>query len=373
MSDAVPPAMPAAFSDPDHLTGADLPLRTPDLPGIGGRIRTRPQDFRVVEIPAYDPAGEGPHLYLNLSRASLTTPDVATLLSRCLDVPAAAIGYAGLKDRHAQVTQTFSVAVGLDFSPDENELRARIETAGPVQVHWMARHTNKLRQGHLHGNRFEILIREPALPLPDATAGAERIAARLRTRGMANFFGPQRFSRGGGNVRRGWQIVHEGWRERRRWLHRLYLSAYQSHLCNQYLALRQGEGALDAMVLGDVARKRETGGMFTVTEPEVDTNRLQADEISFTAPMFGHKMWEATACAGEWENRILAQAGLRRRDWKRHRVPGTRRTGRLLVPDLTVTLDPEGVRLAFALPKGGFATTVLREIMKDTGSTDTEE
>src|SRR5207248_1185751 len=31
------------------------PLLTPDLPGVGGRIKAQPEDFEVEEIPAYEP------------------------------------------------------------------------------------------------------------------------------------------------------------------------------------------------------------------------------------------------------------------------------------------------------------------------------
>ncbi len=357
----------ACPADPFHLTGQDLPYRTPDLPGTGGQIRVYPHDFRVVEIPAYQPAGTGCHLYLTLSREGLTTPDVVKILSRHLGVPPAAIGYAGLKDKHAHTTQTFSVLCA-DRDPTAGvDLQACLEADTPFQVHAINWHRNKLRAGHLYGNAFEILIRHPVCSLATAEDRAQAIATRLRRQGLANFFGSQRFGHEGRNVQQGWRIVREGWRERRRWLHKLFVSAYQSYLCNQYLALRQAENGLDNMVRGDVARKQTTGGMFVVSDPQQDTKRLQAGEISFTAPMFGHKMWTAEQDAQDWETRILAQAGLEQHDWKRDRIAGTRRTGLLRVPDLVVTRRPDGICLTFSLPKGSFATTLLREIMKPPG------
>lgn len=355
---------PACPTGTRHLTGLDLPYRTPDLPGIGGRIRVYPRDFRVIEIPAYIPVGAGRHLYITLSREGMTTPDVVKILSQRLHVPMAAIGYAGLKDKHALTTQTFSILCEDRDPTAGTDLQADLEAQTPFQVHAIDWHGNKLRTGHLHGNTFEILIREPACALAEAEARARAIAASLRRQGLANFFGPQRFGHEGRNVQQGWRIVYEGWRERRRWLHKLYVSAYQSYLCNQYLALRQAENGLDCMVRGDVARKLTTGGMFVVSDPQQDTKRLQAGEISFTAPMFGHKMWAAEHEAHHWETCILAQAGLEQHDWKRDRITGTRRTGLLRVPDLAVTRTPDGIGLAFSLPKGCFATTLLREMMK---------
>ncbi len=365
------PTAVACPTGTDHLTGRDLPYRTPDLPGIGGQIRTHPTDFRVIEVPAYHPSGVGRHLYITLTREGMTTPEVAGILGHFLDVPVADIGFAGYKDKHARTTQTFSVlcenrdpTVGVD-------LATCLEEHTPFTVHAVNWHGNKLRAGHLVGNSFEILIRNPACALTEAEERAQVIADCLREKGLANFFGPQRFGHEGHNVQQGWRIVCESWRERRRWLHKLYVSAYQSYLCNQYLALRQSENGLDNMVRGDVARKQTTGGMFVVTDPHQDTKRLQAGEISFTAPMFGHKMWIAEEDAGHWENCILARAGLAQHDWKRDRISGTRRTGLLRVPDLQVTRVPDGIHLTFALPKGSFATTLLREIMKTPGRNPT--
>ncbi len=51
-------------------------------------------------------------------------------------------------------------------------------------------------------------------------------------------------------------------------------------------------------------------------------------------------------------------------DLVRARIEGTRRLGRLLVPDLSVTLDGEALAATFMLPKGAFATVVMRELMK---------
>ena len=357
----------AGLDDPRHLSGLDLPYRTPELPGIGGRLKADPRDFRVTEIPAYAPTGTGPHLYVNLSRAGYDTPDIARRLARSLGTAPADVGYAGLKDKESYATQTFSVRIPEDASGAPDAQRAALEAALPVQVHWVSRHRNRLKPGHLRGNAFEILIRDPALPVAQAATGAARIGARLAAIGMANFFGPQRFGRAGHNVRQGWRMLRAEFREPRAWLRKLYLSAYQSYLCNQYLARRQRAGYLDRMVAGDVARKRATGGMFLVTDPERDTERLQAGEISFTAPMFGHKMWQPEGEAGRWEAGLAAEAAVTAQDWRRQRVKGTRRTGRLWMTEVEITETAVGVRCAFSLPKGSYATTLLREIMKNDG------
>ena len=39
--------------------------------------------------------------------------------------------------------------------------------------------------------------------------------------------------------------------------------------------------------------------------------------------------------------------------------------GRLLIDDLQLAMNDAGLTLSFSLPKGAFATTVLREFMKN--------
>jgi len=150
------------------------------------------------------------------------------------------------------------------------------------------------------------------------------------------------------------------------WLRRLLSTAYQSYLCNRYLARRVEMGGFERILSGDVAKKHATGGMFAVTDAATEQPRYVAQEISFTAPMVGPKMWAATDEAAELEAEILAESPVTMEHLAQFGVEGTRRMGRLLLPDCTVAVNEElqGVTVAFALPKGAFATTILREVMK---------
>ena len=75
-------------------------------------------------------------------------------------------------------------------------------------------------------------------------------------------------------------------------------------------------------------------------------------------------MWEAEAEAGELEQEILAMSGLAMESLAREKMMGSRRLGRIVPDDLTVAQNETGVVVRFSLPKGAFATTVLRELMK---------
>lgn len=370
----------------DSTIDLTLPYLSADLSGIGGTLRTTPEHFIVEEIPLYEPSGEGQHLYVNLTKSGLTTKEVQTKIERVLSLDRNAVGFAGMKDKHARTTQTFSIPVPPENIADAAADRAlvdRLQDALPVEIHWARRHGNKLKTGHLLGNRFRIAVTELNVSMAEAVTRAEAIAAELQRRGVPNFFGAQRFGIDGSNVAKGWALLHHKRRERNPWLRKFLLSAYQSYLCNRYLVNRVNGGIFDRLLLGDVAKKHETGGMFDVTDVAVEQSRYAAQEISFTAPLFGAKMWAAKEDAGALEEATQAHAMVGAEDWRKVKMNGSRRYGRILLPDLVIRpLEPkapdavvqamtstgtstgEVLEFQFSLPKGSFATVVLREFMK---------
>ncbi|RME07394.1 MAG: tRNA pseudouridine(13) synthase TruD [Deltaproteobacteria bacterium] len=338
-----------------------LPCLTADLPGIGGVLKQTPDDFVVTEIPLYSPSGEGEHLYVRIEREGWTTGALSDALARLLGISRAAVGVAGLKDRHARVTQTFSLH--LPRSAAEHVV-ARIEGALAVRVTSAAWHTNKLKRGHLLGNHFQIRVVGTA---PEALPRAEAIARRIQARGLPNYFGSQRFGSRGDNAARGREILMEGERGRYR-LRDLLLSAWQSECFNRWLAQRIEREAFLQVFEGDVAKKHETGGIFTVTDAAEAQARFLAGEISYTGPLFGYKMRPATGKPGEIETHLLSEEGISPQMLRKARLPGSRRAARLLVANLTFRPIPQGLEFSFTLPKGAYATVVLREFMKNEGS-----
>jgi len=160
----------------------DRPFLTAHLPGIGGTIKGTPEDFRVDEIPAYLPCGEGEHLYVRIEKRGITTREAIRRLSRHLGIRERDVGYAGLKDARGVTTQFLSVG---RIHPGKV---LGVELPG-IRVLDAARHTNKLRVGHLQGNRFRVTIRTPT----GDRARAEAILSLLETRGVPNYFGDQRY------------------------------------------------------------------------------------------------------------------------------------------------------------------------------------
>jgi tRNA pseudouridine13 synthase len=348
----------------------ELPYITPQLGGIGGQLRATPEHFLVEEIALYTPQGDGQHLYVNLTKVGLTTKEVQEQLARLFKLRPGEVSFAGMKDKYARTTQTFSLNVGHQSPATVAQFLAdamqRIRDNLNVEVHWADLHRNKLRLGHLLGNRFVITITNVEGELDEAAIRAQRIVEAMGRSGVPNFFGPQRFGGSGSNVRQGMAMLLGERTKSAHWLRRLLSTAYQSYLCNRYLARRVEMGGFERILSGDVAKKHATGGMFAVTDAATEQPRYVAQEISFTAPMVGPKMWAATDEAAELEAEILAESPVTMEHLAQFGVEGTRRMGRLLLPDCTVAVNEElqGVTVAFALPKGAFATTILREVMK---------
>jgi tRNA pseudouridine13 synthase len=399
-----------------------LPYLTAGLPGSGGIIKQRSEDFFVQEIPAYQPSGEGEHIYCEIQKANLTTFDAIDRIARALRIPGMDIGYAGMKDARAVSRQIFSIRGTTE--------QAVMGLAIPdLQVLWAARHGNKMRLGHLRGNRFAIRIRD--VQATDVIR-IQPVIEVLKARGMPNYFGEQRFGRRGDNHLLGGAFVAGDdagvlslllgspnpavddsntlgarkafdrgdlelsmklWPRRsgmeRRILHRLiktgkpaaavkavdeklrrlWVSALQSALFNQVLARRID--TIDTILEGDLAYKHENGACFTVEDAAAEQPRAAAFEISPTGPMVGYRISLPQGRPLEIEQQVLAEHQLAPEHFRvegRLRMKGGRRPLRVRPEDVDLAggVDQFGqhITVAFTLPAGSFATIFLREVMK---------
>jgi tRNA pseudouridine13 synthase len=332
----------------------DLPLVSHDLPGAGGRIRAEPEDFQVTEIPAYVPSGEGDHAYIWLEKRGHTTKFVLDELSRQLNIKFGDIGVAGLKDRHAVTRQWISV-------PGKYESRLESLNVEGVRILEVSRHANKLGIGHLRGNRFRLRVRGA---VQDATHIARAVLERLEVAGAPNYFGPQRFGNTGQNAVRGLELVKD---PRLRGpesipLKRFLIGSLQSVLFNHYLRLRLERGVYDALLTGDVAKKHDTGGMFTVDDGELESPRAKRLEVSATGPLYGKKVMPAHGPSRALESEVLLHFELTSESFRARK--GSRRITRVKLEQPSLEATDDGFWIAFGLPKGSFATVVLREVMK---------
>ena len=390
---------------------------TAAFPGTGGVLRETPDDFLVEEIPLYLPCGEGDHLYITVEKRGLTTYDLLSRISRALGVPERELGYAGLKDARATTRQTISVPGAAA------EQLAGVDIEG-VRILSAVRHRNKLRVGHLAGNRFVIRIREVRDGALEAAADSLHVLAQA---GVPNLFGEQRYGslanshltgrailRGNfeeavgfiigdpavianprwrqgaeffraGDLGAAIEVLPGRMREERRLLAdlrkgrsareavlalprkllRLYLSAYQSSLFDRVVAMRLD--SLDVLWTGDLAFRHDNGACFSVEDPAAEQPRADRLEISPSGPLFGYKMTMAKGASGLLEESLLEKEGVRREDF---RLPGglamegERRPLRVPLSDADVREDEGTLVASFTLPRGSYATSVLREIMK---------
>lgn len=333
-----------------------LPFVTGSVAPIPGTLRVSPEDFRVEEIPAYEPTGEGPHLFVRFQKRGRTTPDAVRAIAQALDLNPRDCGYAGLKDRHAVTIQWASfpgssVQAALDLDLEGIEILSAVP------------HQNKLRTGHLRGNRFVLVVRD--VP-KERICDAQTVLAHLNEHGVPNYYGEQRFGRGGQNrgQARAW-LIDGGRAPRDRFKKKLFVSVLQSELFNAVLAQRIEDGLFSEAVAGDLMRKEDSGGLFVTDDLEDAQIRTAAFAISPTGPMFGPKMRWPEQDARLREEAALEAAGVTQDHIDRlgRLGPGSRRVLRYR-PGATAEEVEDGMVVTMDLPKGAYATVVMREILK---------
>ena len=340
----------------------ECPLLTADIPGIGGRIKQEPDDFMVEEIPVYEPSGEGEHLFLWIEKRDTAAEQLQRHIARALGISSREIGTAGLKDRRAVTRQYVSVPAAC---------ADRIGAVDTDDIHVLrhALHGNKLRTGHSRGNRFSIRLREVN---DDAMELAEAVRLRILKNGFPNDFGTQRFGINNETLTLGLALLTGNKRpkdipgSRRRFLLKFALSAAQSHLFNRALNDRLTDGLTDRVLMGDVMQVVASGGPFVVDDVQREQGRLDQRETAITGPMFGPKMRSPAGEPAERERRVLEECGVSESDFLRHRklTPGTRRPFVVFPDGLIVSAEQNSLQLEFALPRGAYATSLLREFQE---------
>lgn len=322
------------------------------------RFVSRPDTFIVEEIPAYLPAGEGEHAYLWIEKQNLTTLEAVNRLARVLGVDGRDVGYAGMKDRHATTRQWLSV-LGVDTA------RAQSAAVDGVRILGASRHINKLRVGHLHGNRFEVALGDLA------EGEGETIATKLcelAEQGVPNRYGHQRFGAAGDNLALGLAVLRGTRRESDGRRRKLLLSAVQSAVFNRVLELRAGQGGLLRVRGGDILQKAASGGQFICADVATDQARVDAGEVVPTGPLPGSHVRspEPGSPARELEDRALADLGIEPLELGQvgRSLPGARRpvVVKVTLGEPAVTVEPGGLRLRFSLPAGSYATVVLEAL-----------
>src|SRR5574337_134977 len=314
---------------PPRVSMIELPYAC-GAPPLTARSRVDPEDFQVEEILGYDADGAGEHLLLWVEKRGANTEWVARELAKFAGVPAVAVGFAGIKDRHAVTRQTFSVQLAGRPDPDWSTF-----PHPEVKVLAAIRHSRKLKRGALRGNRFVLVLRE----VHGDPAKAEAVLRQIAARGVPNYFGEQRFGREGGNVAKARAMF--GGRRVDRNQRSMLLSAARSQIFNEVLAARVERGQWDTAL----------------------AERLARGDIHPSGPLWGQGEPPTQAEAGALEREIAAAnhdlvVGL-----TAARMDQERRPLRLMPERLRWRwLDDAALELSFELPAGAYATVVVREL-----------
>jgi tRNA pseudouridine13 synthase len=330
-----------------------------------------PRDFTVEEIPLYEFSGEGEHLIVQVRKKGLSTWELTDLLSNRLGIPRRQIGYAGLKDKHALTTQYLSLPASCEKALEGLELEG-------VKILSLTRHGNKLRVGHLKGNRFRLRFKKVL------GVQKEKIDSQLdwiERWGMPNYFGLQRFGTGGNNWLEGKALVEGRLKIRERKMREFLISAYQSKRFNDWLSERIGlsrllgefserevesiaklpAGSLKGgkaqehffkILAGELMMHYPFGKLFTAEDLDAEAAKFAAKDRAPTGLLPGRKVKRATQTAG-----LIEQAF----DDERIREQGSRRYAWVFPTDIHRRYVPEKAHyeLSFTLPKGSYATVLV--------------
>jgi tRNA pseudouridine13 synthase len=328
-------------------------------PPAAGVLRATPEDFVVEEELGFSPSGAGTHVLLRVRKRNANTQWVARELARLAGCRVSDVGYAGLKDRRAIAVQWFTVPrprAAVDW-PTVAHPEFTVLEAHP--------HARKLPRGALAGNRFSVRIAAGA-------GGGAELAARLKPRlaevmrqGVPNYFGPQRFGREGANLARLSAALPALAPAERSFV----LSAARSLLFNALLARRVADGSWAHLLAGDVAVLDGRGSIFAVPEPDATlAARIERLEIHPTGALWGEGPPPTGADVQALEQRIAGEFGAAAGLCVAAGMRQERRSLRLAAQELHCETEQDAVRLSFRLPRGSFATALLRELVSDTAA-----
>ena len=370
-----------------------------DIPGTKGEIKEQVNDFIVEELASHD-TGEGDHLVVKLRKQNMTTMEAISKLSNMLHISKDRIGYAGNKDKRAVTEQYISIQgvtteeVNQVFT-DEFD----IEVVGK---------NGYIGLGNLDANRFEITVRQLGLPKEDLGGRTEKIIEELDGK-FPNYFGRQRF----GSQR---PITHQVGRHILRGEYEEAVWTYIAKPYDQeYKSIRKIRDELwetrdpeDAAEKFPKQYRYEKALLYHLTKNPEDYkgalkrlpeglqrlfvhayqswvfNRVLSDlidegwhEPGYEIPLVGYKTDLKDEKPENKSQKILEEEGVSQEDFRLQDFPelrseGTyrrafadfRNFGVLSVDEDDLNMSMNKMRVKFDLPKGSYATMLLREVMK---------
>ena len=400
-----------------------------EKPGIGGKIKVLPEDFVVIEEPLPQIFDGRKHAIFLLKKRNWDTMSAVKEVAKRAGISHREIGFAGTKDRHAVTYQYISVPAEDKEKVESVQIRdveLRFVSYGRfIKLGHLLGNRFKIIVRDVDENAFERakeIIRELREKggFPNYFGyqrfGERRVVNHLIGKLLLQgefeeaarlFLGYAEGSMEGDEARRNfWETgdVERALEEFPRFLRyertllytykktgswkkaflslplpimRIFIHAYQSYLFNLYLSRRLEELPLGEPLVGDIIVQLKGGipyrdRTYRVTETNISfvREKVKRGEAMVSGPLFGFAMRRARGLPGELEREILEEEGITLDAFKRLPKPMAEPGGRreLLIRPIGMTygyVPGTGMCFRFFLPKGIYATSVLREIMKD--------
>lgn len=333
--------------------------------------------FFVEEVPLYTFTGSGNYLILKIKKTDMSTWKLVTVLAKATGLQERDIGYAGLKDKNATAIQYISLP-----KTYEKELNKNLNTE-KIEILHRTYHKSPIKIGHLKGNRFSIILHN--INEKDAKF-FNTTAKKLQKEGIPNYYGYQRFGEDSRSYMQGKEIAHSGKRLKGS-KEKLLVSAYQSHLFNQWLGSRvklssiiRQNSTIEAakklqypedlvkvlaqqphffkLFLGDNLMPYPYGKQNYVKELMQSSQAFLQKKISPTGLLCGANVERAKSDAYYLEEPFD--------DTELTSLKGDRRFAWIWPKEVETAYNENTQKLTveFYLPKGAYATTFLEEIGK---------
>lgn len=381
---------------------------------IHGVLKSSSEDFIVEEIPLYEPCGEGEHLYLHVQKTNMSHEHLIRHIATYFGVKKRHIGSAGRKDLKAITSQWVSVHL-------PGQTVAVPDSIDGIKICTHSWHKNKLRAGHLMGNKFTLRLREV---LKENFDCLEQRLQALQRNGLPNAFGPQRFGNKNDNQFVGQYIITKEWdkviavlltgtdrhheladagkfqnaldawpfgqpaqrnilealaREKSaeqacktipHTLSKLCVNAFQALIFNEVLKRRVAANSFNTIVEGDLVWKLDGGGrtfeidLEEVGSPEIVERSMQF-LISPSGPLWGSKMRHPSADIERMEQEVLDGFGVTEEHLigMKKFAEGARRPLCVPLKNTAISLEKECVNVQFDLPAGSYATVVVEALL----------
>ncbi len=355
------------------------------------------RDFCVHEVPLYEFSNTGEHAVIQVRKSGLSTLEMLQIFSQILGVRIAELGYAGLKDKNALTTQFISLPKKYTPSLEKNTYNLQERNLKILSLNY---HHNKIKLGHLKGNRFFMRFKKMT---PLNAQKTEQVLEQIAQFGMPNYFGPQRFGKFNDNHQEGLKILQNQTKFAHQKLNAFLISSYQSYLFNSLLSKRleiskiisafsvkenleffkqknlninpdtlkalKNQAHPFKILEGDMMCHYPYGKFFDALELEKESERFLKKEVAPTGLLDGKKALYAKNLSLEIEKEF--QHNLLNSHAK---TLGSRRFFWVFAENITSQYVKEKAQfeLGFYLPKGSYASALLKEIKHEKGENNDE-